>query len=62
MLETVQETLLLQAIQEGFIHDDVVSIDATHFESRDKATLQEKNPKPEPKIRGRKSKAEQEAF
>ncbi|MBP2243378.1 transposase [Cytobacillus eiseniae] len=61
-LENVQETLLLQAIQEGFIHDDVVSIDATHFESRDRATPQEKKPKPEPKKRGRKSKVEQEAF
>jgi transposase len=61
-LEMVQETLLLQAIQEDFIHDDVVSIDATHFESRDRATSQEKKPKPQPKKRGRKSKAEQEAF
>ena len=61
-LETVQETLLLQAIQEGFIQDDVVSIDATHFESRDQSTPQEKKPKPEPKKRGRKSKAEQEAL
>lgn len=61
-LETVQETLLLQAIQEGFIQDDVVSIDATHFESRDQSTPQEKKSKPEPKKRGRKSKAEQEAL
>lgn len=62
VLETVQETLFLQAIQEKFITDDVVSIDATHFESRDRATPQEKKPKPEPKKRGRKTKAEQEAF
>ncbi|MED3038018.1 IS5/IS1182 family transposase [Bacillus thuringiensis] len=62
VLETVQETLLLQAIQENFITDDVVSIDATHFESRDQATSQEKKPKPEPKKRGRKPKVEQEAF
>ncbi|MCM3735211.1 transposase [Bacillus cytotoxicus] len=62
VLETVQEALLLQAIQEEFITDDVVSIDATHFESRDQATPQEKKPKPEPKKRGRKTKAEQEAF
>ncbi|ENQ3081246.1 transposase, partial [Bacillus cereus] len=62
VLETVQETLLLQAIQENFITDDVVAIDATHFESRDQATPQEKKPKPEPKKRGRKPKAEQEAF
>lgn len=61
-LEMVQETLLLQAIQENFIHDDVVSIDATHFESRDRSTPQEKKSKPQPKKRGRKSKAEQEAL
>ncbi|MFB9759605.1 transposase, partial [Ectobacillus funiculus] len=61
-LEDVQETLLLQAIQEGFITDDVVAIDATHFESRDQSTPQERKPKAEPKKRGRKSKAEQEAF
>lgn len=61
-LETVQETVLLQAIQEEFITDDTVSLDATHFESRDRSTPQEKKPKPQPKKRGRKSKAEQEAF
>lgn len=61
-LEEVQETLLLQAIQEGFITDEVVAIDATHFESRDQSTPQEKKPKAEPKKRGRKPKAEQEAF
>ncbi|GAA3332822.1 hypothetical protein GCM10020331_094430 [Ectobacillus funiculus] len=61
-LEDVQETLLLQAIQEGFITDDVVAIDATHFESRDQSTPQEKKPKAEPKKRGRKPKAEQEVF
>ncbi|HDX9578818.1 TPA: transposase [Bacillus pseudomycoides] len=58
-LEHVQETLLLQAIQEGFIADDVVAIDATHFESRDQSTPQEKKRKAEPKKRGRKPKAEQ---
>lgn len=34
-METVQETLLLQTIQEDFITDGVVAIDATHFEFRD---------------------------
>ena len=48
-LETVQEALLLQAIQEDFIHDDVVSIDATHVESRDRSTPQVKKSKPQPK-------------
>jgi transposase len=56
-LENVQETLLLQAILEGFIQDDVVSIDAIHFESRDQSTPQEKKPKSEPKKCGRGSEA-----
>lgn len=58
MLESVQETLFLQVIKEGFIIDDVVSIDATHFESRDRPIPQEKKPKVELKKRGRKPKAE----
>src|SRR3954462_11173095 len=37
VLERVQETLLHQAITEGFITDDTVAIDATHFETRDQA-------------------------
>jgi transposase len=61
-LESVQEALLLQAIQEGFIHDEAVAIDATHFESRDRTTPQEKKTTHEPKKRGRKPKTEQEAF
>lgn len=61
-LETVQEALLLQAIQEDFIHDDVVSIDATHVESRDRFTPQVKKSKPQPKKRGRKPKKEQVAY
>ena len=40
VLETVQETLLFQGIQEDFITYDVVAIDSTHFESRDRATPQ----------------------
>jgi transposase len=39
-----------------------VAIDATHFESRDRSTQQEKKSTPEPKKRGRKQKVEQEAF
>ncbi|QOS99862.1 transposase [Brevibacterium sp. JNUCC-42] len=34
-LEKVQDKLLLQAIQEGFIGDEAITIDAAHFESRD---------------------------
>lgn len=62
VIETVKETLILQAIDEGFITDESVSIDATHFESRDQATQEDKKPKPEKKKRGRKSKAEKALY
>ncbi len=62
VIETVKETLILQAIDEGFITDESVSIDATHFESRDQATQEDKKPKPEKKKRGRKSKEEKAIF
>jgi transposase len=58
VLEDVQESLLHQAISEGFITDDTVAIDATHFEARDQAPPKEEKPKSVPKKRGRKSKAE----
>jgi len=35
ILEKVQEKLLAQAIKEGYIIDDTVAIDVTHFEARD---------------------------
>ncbi|PGS45881.1 transposase [Bacillus sp. AFS041924] len=62
LIETVKETLVLQAIKEGFISDDSVSIDATHFESRDRAVQEEKKSKPGKKKRGRKSKAEKARY
>lgn len=62
VLEEVQETLLQQAITEGFISDDTVAIDATHFEARDQAPPKEEKPKAEPKKRGRKSKAERDQW
>ncbi|TES44734.1 transposase, partial [Halalkalibacterium halodurans] len=37
ILAEVQEKVILQAIAEGFITDDTVAIDATHFEARDQA-------------------------
>ena len=37
ILEKVQEKLIIQAIAEGFIIDDTVAIDATHFEARDQS-------------------------
>src|SRR5699024_3648121 len=42
ILEEVQEKLILQAIAEGFIIDDTVAIDATHFEARDQAPPKDK--------------------
>ncbi|GBF12650.1 IS1182 family transposase [Tepidibacillus sp. HK-1] len=61
-LEKVQETLLQQAISEGFISDDTIVIDSTHFESRNQAPPKEEKPKDEPKKRGRKSKKEREQW
>ncbi|MCM3432692.1 IS5/IS1182 family transposase, partial [Brevibacillus invocatus] len=60
LLEKVQDTLLLQAIQEGFVDDEAVAFDATHFESRDRGVAKEKKTKAEKKKRGRKTKAEKE--
>lgn len=62
VMEEVQETLLLQAITEGFISDDTVAIDATHFEARDQAPPKEEKTKEEPKKRGRKSMEEREQW
>lgn len=56
ILEKVQEKVVLQAISEGFIMDDTIAIDATHFEAK------EEKPKPKPKKRGRKSKEEREQW
>src|SRR5699024_9370926 len=58
ILEEVQEKLVLQAIKEGYIIDETVAIDATHFESRDQAPPNKEKPKSTPKKRGRKPKAE----
>lgn len=55
ILEEMQEKVILQAIAEGFIVDDTVAIDATHFEARDQSPPKEEKPKPAPKKRGRKS-------
>ncbi|MEN1968894.1 IS1182 family transposase [Lentibacillus sp. N15] len=57
-----QEKVVLQAIAEGFIDDDTVAIDATHFEARDQAPPKEEKPKAESKKRGRKSKDEREQW
>ena len=62
-LEHVQETLLHQAISEGFITDDTGAIDATHIEARDRALGKAEKLKQEPKKkRGRKPKSEREQW
>ena len=54
VLEDVKETILYQAISEGFVTDDTAALDATHFEATDQAPPKEEKPKTEPKKRGRK--------
>ncbi|WP_010530510.1 IS1182 family transposase [Lentibacillus jeotgali] len=61
-LEKAQENVVLQAIAEGFIVDDTVAIDATHFEARDQAPPKQEKSKPEPKKHGRKSKEERDQW
>ena len=62
ILEEERENVILQAIAEGFITDDTVAIDATHFEARDQAPPKEEKQKSEPKKRGRKSKEERDQW
>ncbi|WAA09194.1 IS1182 family transposase [Fervidibacillus albus] len=62
ILEKAQEKVVLQAISEGFIIDDTIAIDATHFEARDQAPPKEEKPKNAPKKRGRKSKEERDQW
>ena len=61
-IEEIKESTLLQAIEEGFVNDESIAIDASHFEARDKAPATEKKPKLEPKKRGRKKKDEKEQY
>ncbi|MEK5070974.1 transposase [Sporosarcina sp. FSL K6-1508] len=58
----VHDELLLLAIDEGYITEENIAIDATHFEARDRAWPSEKKEKPAPKKRGRKPKAEHEQW
>src|SRR5699024_11889943 len=62
VLERAQERVILQAIEEGFIMDDTIAIDATHFEARDQAPSKTEQEKPTPKKSGRKPKAEREQW
>jgi len=60
VLDVMQDTLIQIAFREGFLDDEHLAIDATHFESRDAAKPTEKKELAPPKKRGRKSKEERE--
>jgi transposase len=61
-MEKIKKSILLQAIEEGFVTDENIAFHASHFEARVKAPATEKKPKPEPKKRGRKKKEEKEKY
>ena len=65
-LGEIQNELVSQAFQEGFIEGDVIAIDATHIEARDRLPEKKKEEevpvKQSPKKRGRKPKAEREIW
>ncbi|WP_416147930.1 transposase [Salipaludibacillus sp. HK11] len=65
VLKDINHQLVHEAIDDGYISDFNVAIDATHIEAKDKAPSKEKKddtPKPEPKKRGCKNKEEQSAW
>ena len=61
ILDDMQDTLIQQAFLEGFLCDEHLAIDATHFESRDASKPSEKKETPTKK-RGRKTKEEHAAW
>jgi transposase len=61
-MSKVQDVLIAQAIQDGFITEESLAIDATHFEARDKPEASKKKEKSVPKKRGRKSKNERDEW
>ena len=65
-LDLIQNELVSQAFHEGFIDAEVIAMDATHIEARDRKpeTKKEEAPPVEqpPKKRGRKPKAEREKW
>ncbi|MFC0475004.1 transposase [Robertmurraya beringensis] len=62
VLEGAKNTILNQAITEGFINDDTAALNASHFEAKDQAPPKEEKTTSEPKKRGRKSKEEREKW
>ncbi|WP_431028769.1 transposase [Lysinibacillus sp. LZ02] len=61
VFDKLQDDLIQTAFTEGFLNDQHLSVDATHFEARDASKPSEKKEKA-PKKRGRKSKKEREAW
>ncbi len=63
ILEKSFGSVALEAIAEGFIADETIVIDATNFETRDKAPIQkEEKSETTPKKRSRKSKEERDQY
>ena len=62
VLDKMQDELIQNAFLEGFLCDEHLAIDATHFESRDASKPSEKKTTKPPKKRGRKTKEEQAAW
>lgn len=61
VIDDMQDALIQNAFVEGFLCDEHLAIDATHFESRDAAKPSEKKETP-PKKRGWKTKEEHAAW
>lgn len=62
VLDFMQDSLIQSTILEGFLADEHIAIDATHFESPDAAKPSEKKEPMPPKKCGRKSKEVREAW
>ena len=62
VMDKMQDQLIQTAFTEGFLCDEQIAIDATHFESRDASKPSEKKEKAPSKKRGRKTKEEQAAY
>lgn len=62
VLDQMHDKLIQIAFTEGFLCEEHIAIDATHFESRDASKPSEKKEVVPPKKRGRKTKEEQAAW
>ncbi|MEK5069020.1 transposase [Sporosarcina sp. FSL K6-1508] len=62
VLDNMQDELIQMVFLEGFLCDEHLAFDATHFEARDASKPSEKKEAKPPKKRGRKAKEEQAAW